>query len=1325
MGKETTPKINVISKGVYSHKQTNEFLPVGRFLIIRKKSRRFLLLDLENRKDETLTGLSLQIDQFDSHGNPLGAAQAELKDLAFKKGKFILNRKIELHRSCLDFRLKILAAEYGNYTYRMGEDGVYVTYEKRKNKPVIDRQKIEKQLGEKKISVKSRRFGIPAAVGVFAGVVVAAAAITSYVHLKYFKENEDSFFLSNIQYEFIDGNKAADAPVNVVGYVGYGGKKIVIPNNIEGHPVLKVSDMAFASNGIIEEVSVQSGVVLESNAFYDCDKLKKVTLADDVYIGNYAFSECDRLTTFEGKNITQIGRGAFYGCSSLSSVRLVGDEEKVLHIEEEAFSQCDDIKSIYIDQFIQYGEACAYFSDVQDLDSLYLKNFNYLPYEPNGVVDKSLSVLFDGGVNVKSLHIGYTEDIPASFTSDCGETLESVTIDNMTGSSVGNYAFSNCKKLKTLALPKAITAVGEGAFQTSGISSFNGSELTSLGNAAFKDCVRLTDFTLKGSTQLSSIPESTFSGCTRLKEITIPKAVQTICKEAFYLCSALENVTFSTDSDLKTIGEFAFFSNTAIKKLDLPDKLQTLEKGSLSDCRALRMLYIPASVTSIDSTALDYCYRLYEIENLSNISILAGYGLGANTLKVYNSATEPRMDKRTVGNFVLALPQEEWYLIEYGEAKGEITLPDGVEGAPYKIVSYLFLDDTRVTGINVSNDATWIGKNVFADSKVKKLRFLDGAEALEFTADSFTNNSLETVDFGSRIFPSVPAHIFYENKTLKELKLSPFVESIDVSAFENCIALQSVELSEGLTAIGGSAFAGCNALNEITIPDSVTSLGTQAFLDCSLLKAVKGAGGISSLGARVFSGCSALEEITLSASLTEIPESAFYGCASLKTMCITEGIEEIGLGAFYGCAALARVYLPSTLETIGNDAFTGCKRLHEVYDLSDYLSVSCNSTEYGNVGYNAIVVHTSLSATALSETTMNGFVFKYANGLWTIVDYTGDKEEITLGTMSGNGHYVEYYGVARYAFENKFTIRKLTIGNSVSYIRSYAFVGAYNLSEIRCTETNLAIVAYTFFDCSAVSRLVVSNTLNKIEKDAFPSAYPDIYYVGTLSEWDANKTKYAVNYNSVYYYDACAHDYGEWNYDKNGNLNTNTKNYKTRELQAPSCKQEGYIQHYCDDCSDEFIETVFAYGHSYSDNECIRCGYVYNLFVTSYSLSHAKELVSITNNSKSPFDLFKKEYAKIYSTNTGENSTAALTFKAMEAVIIRFNCATFGSKYSLFTVETSAGARTALSGYDSKQFTYTLQVGDTLTFTYLQTTAQEKDYATIDNLYITSAYEPY
>ena len=56
----------VIAKGEYLHKQSNEFLHVDRYLILRRKAKRYLLLDFENLHTETLSGMTLQIDQLDA-----------------------------------------------------------------------------------------------------------------------------------------------------------------------------------------------------------------------------------------------------------------------------------------------------------------------------------------------------------------------------------------------------------------------------------------------------------------------------------------------------------------------------------------------------------------------------------------------------------------------------------------------------------------------------------------------------------------------------------------------------------------------------------------------------------------------------------------------------------------------------------------------------------------------------------------------------------------------------------------------------------------------------------------------------------------------------------------------------------------------------------------------------------------------------------------------------------------------------------------------------------------------------------------------------------
>lgn len=137
---------NVIAKGEYAYKQTSELLHIERFLVVRKRGRRWLLLDCNNLSESVLTGMKLSILQFDARGNELGESIAEIKGTSFKHGKFILKHAVALAGGCVDVRVKVLCVEYGNLSYRLGKEDVY---------PVFERPTRRKKLSKKEISAKT------------------------------------------------------------------------------------------------------------------------------------------------------------------------------------------------------------------------------------------------------------------------------------------------------------------------------------------------------------------------------------------------------------------------------------------------------------------------------------------------------------------------------------------------------------------------------------------------------------------------------------------------------------------------------------------------------------------------------------------------------------------------------------------------------------------------------------------------------------------------------------------------------------------------------------------------------------------------------------------------------------------------------------------------------------------------------------------------------------------------------------------------------------------------------------------------------------------
>ncbi len=89
--------------------------------------------------------------------------------------------------------------------------------------------------------------------------------------------------------------------------------------------------------------------------------------------------------------------------------------------------------------------------------------------------------------------------------------------------SIGNHAFSGCKKLASIEMPSSVTSIG---------------------NYAFAQCSGLTSIAIPDS--VTSIGERAFSTCTSLTSVAIGSGTTSIGETAFYLCSKLEQVSLDS-----------------------------------------------------------------------------------------------------------------------------------------------------------------------------------------------------------------------------------------------------------------------------------------------------------------------------------------------------------------------------------------------------------------------------------------------------------------------------------------------------------------------------------------------------------------------------------------------------------------------------------------------------------------------------------------------------------------------------------------------------------------------------------------------------------
>ena len=364
--------------------------------------------------------------------------------------------------------------------------------------------------------------------------------------------------------------------------VEYTGKeaKVVIPNELDGHPVTAVRWNPFRSvrsdlrttytvavsqshpylatiNGVLfgktdkkliccppslglTAYEIPEGILSVGDwAFEDCTSLATVTIPDSVTsIGDDTFYNCTSLTTVTiPDSVTNIGDSVFYACDSLTTIMI---PDSVTSIGDGAFGECDKLKDIAVSQENQY------YTDVDGV--LFSKSMDTLVCYPAGKTENSYV-------------------IPDSVIS------------------IGDGAFYKCYSLTTVTIPDSVTSIGE---------------------LAFSWCDSLTTVTIPAS--VTSIGDDAFYGCTSLTTVTIPDSVTSIGDSAFSWCDSLIAVTIP--DSVTSIGENAFSDCDSLTTITIPDSVTSIGEIAFSWCDSLTTVTIPDSVTSIGDMAFYGCDNL-------------------------------------------------------------------------------------------------------------------------------------------------------------------------------------------------------------------------------------------------------------------------------------------------------------------------------------------------------------------------------------------------------------------------------------------------------------------------------------------------------------------------------------------------------------------------------------------------------------------------------------------------------------------------------------------------------------------------------------------
>lgn len=169
-------------------------------------------------------------------------------------------------------------------------------------------------------------------------------------------------------------------------------------------------------------------------------------------------------------------------------------------------------------------------------------------------------------------------EIPYSAFYGC-KKLRSVTLPIQSRlSSIGSFAFADCKSLQSFLIPETVQHIGEGPW---------------------RNCVSLKSLEIGKSNRYYHVNDGVLYSSARHELIQYPAGKRNKSYDVEYGTTAIENS--------------AFYGNPYIRKVRLPASLEYISHIAFFDCRRLEEVTLNSVLTSIGNKAFRECPSLKEI----------------------------------------------------------------------------------------------------------------------------------------------------------------------------------------------------------------------------------------------------------------------------------------------------------------------------------------------------------------------------------------------------------------------------------------------------------------------------------------------------------------------------------------------------------------------------------------------------------------------------------------------------------------------------------------------------------------------------------------
>lgn len=339
---------------------------------------------------------------------------------------------------------------------------------------------------------------------------------------------------------------------------------------------------------------------------YRQEKLVNISLPKTLrYIGNYAFAYLPSMQYLEiPENVTTMGTDIFYESNNLKTIKINAVAPPMVG----SFNGTSQRK-VYVPD----GSLHAYRLATPWNNCVLVGGEGTSVSIAHVAAGELGHVILDEATYLQE--VNKLTVVSGNLNNDDWNTLKSMTnlveldISGMAVTSIPSSAFSNKWGLEKIVLPKKLEAIGNSAFNGTGIKEIELPEsLTTLDSHAFANCTSLVG--IKIPDKITKISSGSFYRCSNLQSVNFPSALTSIGNESFYETDLRE---IDIPASVENIDRYAFYRNKNLKKVTFREGLVNIGASAFSDCESIDSIVCPSTLRTIGNSGFQDCKNLKQL----------------------------------------------------------------------------------------------------------------------------------------------------------------------------------------------------------------------------------------------------------------------------------------------------------------------------------------------------------------------------------------------------------------------------------------------------------------------------------------------------------------------------------------------------------------------------------------------------------------------------------------------------------------------------------------------------------------------------------------